>query len=49
MCVDFYTYEHRECRAKRGARRERTMFTNPSLPTEMLVISGESEAIKAPR
>ena len=27
MRVDFYTLEHRECRAKRGARRERTNIT----------------------
>ena len=27
MRVDFYTLEHRECRAKRGARRERTTLT----------------------
>ena len=27
MCLDFYTLDVRECRAKRGARRERTNIT----------------------
>lgn len=40
MRVDFYTYEHCECRAKRGARRERTMFSKNQSKTWFSIESG---------
>ena len=44
MRLEKYTLEHRECRAKRGARCECTMLTKP---IEILAISMESEATQA--
>ena len=59
MRVDFYTLDVRECRAKRGARRERTNITKTGKmqsifperealnPTETLAFRVESEAKQA--